>query len=147
MNKDKLKFSEYYHQIIIKELVKIYDINEDEIFLGSRKKNIIFAKRLYIFTLRTMFGLTIMEIAHITNLHHSSILHHTRTFEFFYNNIKRENANFKRVSDRVNDIEIDEQIVGLEIKLEKITKELTRLYKLNKEKLTDKSPSQYLQAK
>ncbi len=54
MNKDKLKFSEYYHQIIIKELVKIYDINEDEIFLGSRKKNIIFAKRLYIFTLREM---------------------------------------------------------------------------------------------
>ena len=45
MNKKKLKFSEYYHQIIIKQLSKMYDVKEDEIFLGSRKKNIIFAKR------------------------------------------------------------------------------------------------------
>jgi hypothetical protein len=112
----------------------MYDVKEDEIFLGSRKKNIIFAKRLYIFTLRTMFGLTITEIAQITNLHHSSILHHTRTFEFFYNNIKKENANFKLISDRVNEIEIDEQIIGLEIKLKELTEALTRLYKLNKEK-------------
>jgi len=134
MTQNKLKFSEYYHQIIIKQLVNMYDVKEDEIFLGSRKKNIIFAKRLYIFTLRTMFGLTITEIAQITNLHHSSILHHTRTFEFFYNNIKKENANFKLISDRVNEIEIDEQIIGLEIKLKELTEALTRLYKLNKEK-------------
>jgi len=147
MNDKKLKFSEYYHQIIVKQLVKMYDVNEDEIFLGSRKKNIIFAKRLYIFTLREMFGLTIQEIGDISNLHHSSVLYHTRTFEFFYNNIQRENANFKIIEDRVNDIGIDEQIAGLEGKLEKITEALTRLYKLNKEKLTDKSPSQYLQAK
>ena len=147
MNKDKLKFSEYYHQIIIKELVKIYDINEDEIFLGSRKKNIIFAKRLYIFTLREMFGLTVQEIGDVTNLHHSSILHHTRKFEFFYRNYENENSNFKRVSDKVNEIEIDEQIAGLEYRLEEITSTLARLYILNKEKLTDKSPSQYLQAK
>ena len=147
MNEKKLKFSEYYHQIIVKQLVKMYDVNEDEIFLGSRKKNIIFAKRLYIFTLREMFGLTIQEIGDISNLHHSSVLYHTRTFEFFYNNIQRENANFKIIEDRVNDIGIDEQIAGLEGKLEKITEALTRLYKLNKEKLTDKSPSQYLQAK
>ena len=147
MNKDKLKFSEYYHQIIIKELVKIYDINEDEIFLGSRKKNIIFAKRLYIFTLREMFGLTVQEIGDVTNLHHSSILHHTRKFEFFYRNYENENSNFKRISDKVNEIEIDEQIAGLEYRLEEITSTLARLYILNKEKLTDKSPSQYLQAK
>ena len=147
MKKKKLKFSEYYHQIIIKELVKIYDINEDEIFLGSRKKNIIFAKRLYIFTLREMFGLTVQEIGDVTNLHHSSILHHTRKFEFFYRNYENENSNFKRVSDKVNEIEIDEQIAGLEYRLEEITSTLARLYILNKEKLTDKSPSQYLQAK
>jgi len=134
MEKKKLKFSEYYHQIIIKQLVKMYDIKEGEIFLGSRKKNIIFAKRLYIFTLREMFGLTIQEIGDITNLHHSSILHHTRTFKFFYNNIQRENSNFKIIADRVNEIGIDEQIAGLEGKLEKITEALTRLYKLNKEK-------------
>jgi len=146
MKKKKLKFSEYYHQIIIKELVKIYDINEDEIFLGSRKKNIIFAKRLYIFTLREMFGLTVQEIGDVTNLHHSSILHHTRKFEFFYRNYENENSNFKRVSDKVNEIEVDEQIAGLEYKLKEITETLARLYILNKEKLIDKSPSQYLQA-
>jgi len=134
MNKDKLKFSEYYHQIIIKELVKIYDINEDEIFLGSRKKNIIFAKRLYIFTLREMFGLTVQEIGDVTNLHHSSILHHTRKFEFFYRNYENENSNFKRVSDKVNEIEVDEQIAGLEYKLKEITETLARLYILNKDK-------------
>ena len=134
MTRNKLKFSEYYHQIIIKQLVKMYDIKEDEIFLGSRKKNIIFAKRLYIFTLRELFGLTIQEIGDIANLHHSSVLYHTRTFKFFYNNIQRENANFKTVSDRINEIGIDEQIDGLEKKLEKLTEALTRLYKLNKEK-------------
>ena len=147
MNNKKLKFSDYYHQIIVKQLVKMYDVNEDEIFLGSRKKNIIFAKRLYIFTLREMFGLTVQEIGDVTNLHHSSILHHTRKFEFFYRNYENENSNFKRVSDKVNEIEIDEQIAGLEYRLEEITSTLARLYILNKEKLTDKSPSQYLQAK
>ena len=130
--KEKLKFSEYYHQIIIKQLSKMYDVKENEIFLGSRKKNIIFAKRLYIFTLREMFGLTIQEIGDITNLHHSSILHHTRTFQFFYNNIQRENANFKIIADRVNDVGVDEQIEGLESKLKDLTEALTRLYIIKK---------------
>ena len=134
MNKKKLKFSEYYHQIIIKQLSKMYDVKEDEIFLGSRKKNIIFAKRLYIFTLREMFGLTIQEIGDITNLHHSSILYHTRTFEFFYNNIQRENDNFKVISDRINEVGVDEQIAGLESKLTELTEALTRLNKLKKQK-------------
>tara|TARA_B110000240_G_scaffold1531_1_gene1843 strand:- start:19 stop:393 length:375 start_codon:yes stop_codon:yes gene_type:complete len=110
----------------------MYDVKENEIFLGSRKKNIIFAKRLYIFTLREMFGLTIQEIGDITNLHHSSILHHTRTFQFFYNNIQRENANFKIIADRVNDVGVDEQIEGLESKLKDLTEALTRLYIIKK---------------
>jgi hypothetical protein len=140
--KEKLKFSEYYHQIIIKQLSKMYDVKENEIFLGSRKKNIIFAKRLYIFTLREMFGLTIQEIGDITNLHHSSILHHTRTFQFFYNNIQRENANFKIIADRVNDVGVDEQIEGLESKLKDLTEALTRLYIIkNKENVREKRES------
>ena len=47
-------------------------------FLGSRKKNIIFAKRMYIYILREMFELTLNQIAKVTNLHHASIIHHTR---------------------------------------------------------------------
>jgi len=133
MTRNKLKFSEYYHQIIVKELVKIYDVNEDELFLGSRKKNIIFAKRLYIYTLRNIFELTLSEIGEVTNLHHASILHHTRKFEFFYRRYESENTNFKRMSDKVYEIEIEEQIIGLENKLTEVTEALTRLYKLNKE--------------
>ena len=134
MTQNKLKFSEYYHQIIIKQLVNMYDVKEDEIFLGSRKKNIIFAKRLYIFTLRTMFGLTITEIAQITNLHHSSILHHTRTFEFFYKNYTEESELFKRVESKIIEVEIDEEILGLETRQQKIKDSLTKLYKIKKQK-------------
>lgn len=84
MKRRRLKFSEYYHNIIVSELSEIYNVERDRMFLGSRKKNIIFAKRMYIFILRNMFDLTLMEIADVTNLHHASVLHHTRKFDFFY---------------------------------------------------------------
>ena len=45
--KIKMKFSNYYHELIISEIADIYNVNQAEIFLGSRKKNIIFAKYLY----------------------------------------------------------------------------------------------------
>lgn len=134
MKRRRLKFSEYYHNIIVKELSDIYDIDKDKMFLGSRKKNIIFAKRMYIYVLREMFGLTLMEIANVTNLHHSSIIHHTRKFKFFYNNYTEDNDLFKRVQSRIIEVEIDEEILGLENRLEKITDSLTKLYKIKKEK-------------
>ena len=55
----KLIFSNTYHEIIIKELADIYSISAEEIFDGSRKKNKIFAKRLYKFiTIRKIFSAT-----------------------------------------------------------------------------------------
>jgi hypothetical protein len=36
-NKRKLKFSNYFHDVIIKELENKFNVKEDEIFLGSRK--------------------------------------------------------------------------------------------------------------
>ena len=48
MRRRRLKFSDYYHNVITKELADIYNIKQKEMFLGSRKKNIIFAKRMYI---------------------------------------------------------------------------------------------------
>ena len=94
MKRRRLKFSDYYNNIIMSELADIYEVDKERMFLGSRKKNIIFAKRMYIYILREMFGLTLMEIAGVTNLHHSSIIHHTRKFEFFYNNYTEESGLF-----------------------------------------------------
>ena len=113
MKRSRLKFSDYYYKM----------------FLGSRKKNVIFAKRMFIYILRKMFGLTLMEIAEVTNLHHSSIIHHTRKFEFFYNNYTEENDAFERVENKIIEVEVDEMIEGLEAKKEKI---VVSLYKLNK---------------
>ena len=134
MRRKRLKFSDYYHNVITEELAKIYDIKKEEMFLGSRKKNIIFAKRMYIYILREMFGLTLSEIGRATNLHHASIIHHTRKFEFFYNNYQDDTDAFKRVEDRVIEVEVDEEILGLETQLEQINKSLTKLYKIKKSK-------------
>mgnify|MGYP003624592485 CR=1 FL=1 len=134
MKRRRLKFSDYYHNILVDELSDIYEIDKDRMFLGSRKKNIIFAKRMYIFILREMFGLTLMEIANVTNLHHSSIIHHTRKFKFFYNNYSEESELFKRVESKIIEVEIDEEILGLENRLAKITDSLTKLYKIKKQK-------------
>ena len=134
MRRRRLKFSDYYHNVITKELADIYNIKQEEMFLGSRKKNIIFAKRMYIYILREMFGLTLSEIGRVTNLHHASIIHHTRKFEFFYNNYPEDSDAFKRVEDRVIEVEVDEEILGLETKLKKINESLTKLYKIKKSK-------------
>ena len=130
----RLKFSDYYHNVITKELADIYNIKQEEIFLGSRMKNIIFAKRMYIYILREMFGLTLSEIGRVTNLHHASIIHHTRKFEFFYNNYPEDSDAFKRVEDRIIEVEVDEEILGLENQLEQINESLTKLYIIKKSK-------------
>ena len=134
MRRKRLKFSDYYHNVITKELADIYNIKQEEMFLGSRRKNIIFAKRMYIYILREMFGLTLSEIGRVTNLHHASIIHHTRKFEFFYNNYPEDSDAFKRVEDRVIEVEVDEEILGLETQLEQINESLTKLYKIKKSK-------------
>ncbi len=135
MKRRRLKFSDYYNEIIINEIADIYNVEKDRIFLGSRKRNIIFAKRLYIFVLREVFGLTLKDIAEVTNLHHASIIHHSRQFQFQYehkNNFKKENKHFERIENRIIEVEIDEEILGLEQQIDKINKTLTKLYKINK---------------
>tara|TARA_R100001463_G_scaffold48653_3_gene97954 strand:- start:987 stop:1436 length:450 start_codon:yes stop_codon:yes gene_type:complete len=135
MKRRRLKFSDYYHEIIITEIADIYNVEKERIFLGSRKRNIIFAKRLYIFVLREVFGLTLKDIAEVTNLHHASIIHHSRQFQFQYehkHNFRKENKHFERIENRIIEVEIDEEILGLEQQIEKINKTLTKLYKINK---------------
>ena len=115
-------------------MAELYDVKKESIFLGSRKKNIVFAKRMYIFVLRNVFNLTITEIGEITNLHHASVIHHTRKFEFFYNNYAEENLSFKRIENRIIEVEVDEEIVALEMTKYKIEESLTKLYKIKNNK-------------
>ena len=130
MKRTRIKFSDYYYDVITKELGDIYNIDRDRMFLGSRKKNVIFAKRMFIYVLRNMFGLTLMEIAKVTNLHHASIIHHNRQAEFFYNNYATDNDAFERVENRIIEVEVDEMIVGLEAKQKQITDSLNKLNKI-----------------
>ena len=128
----ELKFSEYYNDIILEEIEKMYDVSRDKIFLGSRKKNIIYAKRMYIYVIREVFSLTITEIAELSNLHHASVIHHTRQFEFFYNNYVKDSDDYKRVENRIKEVEVDEEIQGLEKQLKTIKQTLTELYNIKK---------------
>lgn len=132
MIKRRLKFSDFYHNIIMNEIAEIYDVERDRIFLGSRQKSIIHAKRLYVFTLRKIFRLTLNEIARVANLHHASVIHHSKQFDFFYKNYKSDRHNFQRVENKILEVEVDEEIQGLEKKLTSIKKSLTKLYKIKK---------------
>ena len=135
MRRRRIKFSDFYHNIIMNEIAEIYNVQRDRIFLGSRQKNIIFAKRLYIYILRQMFGLTLSEIANVTNLHHASVIHHFERFKFFNQhpkNFKQDAKNFERVENKIIEVEVEEEIHALEKKKISIRKSLTKLYKIKK---------------
>ena len=131
----KLTFSNYYNEVMLDEIAIVYNVDRDSIFTGSRKKNIILAKRMFIYILRNMFGLTLSEIAHITNLHHASVIHHSRKFEFFKTKVNyEENEDFKRVEAKILSVEADEMIRVLEGKKIEIETELTKLYNIKNQK-------------
>jgi predicted DNA-binding protein YlxM (UPF0122 family) len=134
----QLTFSESYSDIILSEIADIYKVDKEVIFKGSRKKNIIYAKRMFIYILRNIFGLSLYEIAEITNLHHASIIHHNRKFEFFYGQYIEDTDIFKRVEAKILSVEVDEMIKVLEAKNKEINKELTKLYNIKNEKYVRK---------
>lgn len=134
----QLTFSESYSDIILSEIADIYKVDKEVIFKGSRKKNIIYAKRMFIYILRNIFGLSLYEIAEITNLHHASIIHHNRKFEFFYGQYIEDTDIFKRVEAKILSVEVDEMIKVLEIKNNEINKELIKLYNIKNEKYVRK---------
>jgi len=135
MNKEntkKLIFSHYFHEVIIKEIEKKFNVKEEEIFLGSRKKNYIQAKRLYIFVLKTIFDLTLHEIGDITNLHHASVLHHYRKVEFFQKIYVLDSEIYKNILAKIESVTLDEKIDALEKQNRVNNLELTKLYNLKK---------------
>ena len=131
-NKTKLKFSHYFHEVIIKELVKKFNVEEDQIFLGSRRKNFIQAKRMYIFVLKTIFDLTLHEIGDITNLHHASVLYHYRQVEFYQKIYVLDSELYKKILSRIESVTLDEKIDALEKQNRVNNLEFTKLYNLKK---------------
>ena len=131
-DKRKLKFSNYFHEVIVKELEKKFNVKESEIFLGSRKKNLIQAKRMYIFVLKTIFDLTLHEIGEITNLHHASVLYHYRQVEFFKKIYVLDSELYKKILNRIESVTLDEKIDALEKQNRVNNLELTKLYNLKK---------------
>ena len=131
-DKRKLKFSNYFHEVIVKELETKFNVKENEIFLGSRKKNLIQAKRMYIFVLKTIFDLTLHEIGDITNLHHASVLYHYRQVEFFKKIYVLDSELYKKILNRIESVTLDEKIDALEKQNRVNNLELTKLYNLKK---------------
>jgi len=146
MKRKQLKFNDSYNNIIIDELSDIYKVSKDQIFSGSRKRNIISAKRMYIFVLREVFALTLMKIGEVTNLHHATIIYHARQFKFFFKTYSEDSKSFKRVEGvidietyeriegRLMQVDVDEEIIKLEDILSRIKDSLTKLYKIKKQK-------------
>ena len=132
MKRRRLEFSDYYDELIVNEICEIYDVEKERMFLGSRQRNIIQAKRLYIYILREMFDMTLKNIGKVTNLHHASIIHHLEQFKFEYKNYKSEQESFERVENKIIEVEVDEEIRALEDKINTINNTLTKLYKINK---------------
>ena len=132
MIRKRLKFSDYYNELIVDEICQIYDVEKERIFLRNRKRNIIHAKRLYIYILREMFDMTSKNIGKITNLHHASIIHHHEQFKFEYQTYEIEKQNFERVESKIIEVELDEEIRDSEEQLKTINNTLTKLYKINK---------------
>ena len=131
-DKRKLKFSNYFHEVIVKELETKFNVKESEIFLGSRKKNFIQAKRMYIFVLKTIFDLTLHEIGDITNLHHASVLYHYRQVEFFKKIYVLDSELYKKILNRIESVTLDEKIDALEKQNRVNNLELTKLYNIKK---------------
>ena len=133
-NKKRLKFSNYFHEVIIKELEKKFNVKENDMFLGSRKKNFIQAKRMYIFVLRTIFDLSLEEIGGITNLHHASVLYHYRQVEFFKKTYITDSETYKKIISKIESVTLDEKIDSLEKQNRVNNLELTKLYNIKKRK-------------
>ena len=133
-NKKRLKFSNYFHEVIIEELEKKFNVKESDMFLGSRKKNFIQAKRMYIFVLRTIFDLSLEEIGGITNLHHASVLYHYRQVEFFKRTYITDSETYKKIISKIESVTLDEKIDSLEKQNRVNNLELTKLYNIKKRK-------------
>ena len=133
-NKKRLKFSNYFHEVIIKELEKKFNVKENDMFLGSRKKNFIQAKRMYIFVLRTIFDLSLEEMGGITNLYNALVLYHYRQVEFFKRTYITDSETYKKIISKIESVTLDEKIDSLE-KQNRVNKlELTKLYNIKKRK-------------
>jgi hypothetical protein len=138
---NRLTYSRNFYNIILDEVSDIYEVDRDKVFGGGRQKKIIDAKRMFIYTLRNLFRLTLQEIADLTNLHHASILHHNNNAEFFCSNYIEYELEFKRIESRVIEENIDNNINDVKCSIDRLKidltimeAELTKMYNIKSKK-------------
>tara|TARA_R110000796_G_scaffold237883_1_gene358078 strand:+ start:53 stop:535 length:483 start_codon:yes stop_codon:yes gene_type:complete len=123
----RLTYNRSFYNIILDEVADIYVVDRNKVFGGSRQGKIIDAKRLFIYSLRNLFRLTLQEIADLTNLHHASVLHHNNKADFFCNSYIEYELDFNRVENRVIEENIDSNIIDTEIGVARLKADLTIL--------------------
>lgn len=139
--KNRLTYNRNFYNIILDEVSDMYKVDRNKVFGGNRKKNIIDAKRMFIYSLRNLFNLTLQEIADLTNLHHASVIHHNKNAEFFCTNYTEYELGFKRIEDRIieenitdNISDVECSIARLKIDLAMMEAELTKMYNIKSKK-------------
>lgn len=68
-------------EIIIKVVTDVYKIDGKEIFELNRHQEIIEAKQMIIYYLRTVHKIRVWDIAHFLNIKHCTILHSVKSFD------------------------------------------------------------------
>ena len=125
----RVKYTRQFYHLILDEAAKTYDVDRDKVFGRSRKQNIILAKRLFIYTLRNLFNLSLSEIAKLTNLHHSSIVYHYETADFNYKHYKEFKLKYLALQTIVLRENVDDAIRLVKNSINKLEDEATELRK------------------
>lgn len=68
-------------EIIIKVVTDVYKIDGKEIFELNRHQDIIEAKQMTIYYLRTVHKIRVWDIAHFLNVKHCTIIHSVKSFD------------------------------------------------------------------
>lgn len=139
--KNRLTYSKYFYNLILDEVSDIYGVDRNKVFGGNRRKEVIDAKRMFIYSLRNLFRLTLQEIADLTNLHHASVLYHNKNAEFFCTNYTEYIMDFTRIENRVIEENVDTAISTIEGSIKRLgedlillEKELTKMYNIKSKK-------------
>ena len=80
-----MEFTERKESLILKHIKKNMGVDEYKIKSTSRERDVVDARRLYMYILREYFGLGFNEIGKITNNHHSTVIYNCKKFTDFFN--------------------------------------------------------------
>jgi|TARA_R110000803_G_C11937311_1_gene316129 hypothetical protein len=93
----------YRMQVLQSTICNQYNISAAQLHSGSRKSEIVSAKRMLFFFARKHFKKTYQNIADMFGMNHASVIHHERKMEGFLTFDKQEMKNYIAVRDMVFD--------------------------------------------